>query len=284
MHALREAFAAVRRAPLLTALSAAMVALALFVVGLFGLVAHNLHLTLDRIEDRVEVVAYLRDDVRSEELAITEQELTALPEVDRVRYVSKDDALIQARQEMSEFQELFADLEFNPLPASLELALVPGNRDPETVARISEQVGLYPFVEDVRYGEEWVERLFLLRHMAGITAGVLGAGFALVAALIIATAIRIAIFARREEIFVMRLVGAKDGFIRRPFLLEGLFTGLVGGLFAVLLTYSAYAAVYSLIFPLEWLPPEWVLFGVLVGGGFGLVASTFAVRRYLREV
>ncbi len=284
MYAVREAFAAVRRAPFLTALSAAMVALALFVVGLFALVAHNMQVALERMEDRVEVVAYVRDDARSEELALAEDELLSLPEVEGVRYLSKEEALAQAQEELPEFQEIFAGLETNPLPASLEISLTPGSRDPGTVARVAEQAGAYPFVEDVRYGEEWVDRLFLLRRIAGITAGVLGVGFGVVATLIIATAVRIAIFARREEIHVMRLVGARDGFIRRPFLLEGLFTGLAGGLLAILLTYGSYTAVYHLLFPLEWLTTAWLGSGMAAGGLLGLLASAMAVRRYLREV
>ena len=284
MHAVREAFAALRRAPLLTALSAAMVALALFVVGLFALVAHNLQLALDQVEERVEVVAFLRDDTREVELEIAEAELRSLPEVEDVRYVSKEEAYRMATEELVDFQDLFAGLDVNPLPASLEIALAPGSRNPETVARISQHVSVYPFVEDVRYGEEWVDRVFLLRRMAGIAAGVLGAGFGIVAALIIAATIRIAVFARREEIYVMRLVGATNGFIRRPFLLEGMLTGCAGGAMAAGLTYLSYEAVGRALFPLEWLPLAWTLAGVAAGAFFGLVSSAVAVRRYLREV
>ena len=283
-HAVREALAAIRRAPLLTALSAAMVALALFVVGLFALVAHNLQVALDQVEERVEVVAYLRDDTRSVELEIAEEEMRSLPEVEDVRYVSKEEALLLAQEQLADFRDLFAGLEVNPLPASLEIALAPGSRDPETVSRISQHVSVYPFVEDVRYGEEWVDRVYLLQRISGITAGVLGTGFGAVAALIIATAIRIAIFARREEIYVMRLVGASNGFIRRPFLLEGIFTGLVGGLLAAGLSYASYLAVGHLLFPVEWLPGPWVAGGILAGAAFGLVSSALAVRRYLQEV
>jgi len=284
VYALREAWAALRRAPLLTALSAAMVALALFVVGLFGVATWNLQQALSRIEDRVEVVAYVRDDARQDELTLAETELLRMPEVRDVRYISKEEALISARQDLPEFEDLFMELEVNPLPASLEIELEEGFRTPDAVARVAELAAVYPFIEDVRYGQEWVDRLFLLQRIGAITTGVLGTAFAVVAALIIGTAIRIALFARREEIYVMRLVGATRGFIRRPFLLEGAFTGVVGGLLAVALTYASFLAVSRLIFPLEWIPLSWMLAGVGAGVIFGLIASALAVRRHLREI
>jgi cell division transport system permease protein len=254
------------------------------VVGLFGVATWNLQQALSRIEDRVEVVAYVRDDARQDEVTLAETELLRMPEVRDVRYISKEEALISARQDLPEFEDLFMELEVNPLPASLEIELEEGFRTPDAVARVAELAAVYPFIEDVRYGQEWVDRLFLLQRIGAITTGVLGTAFAVVAALIIGTAIRIALFARREEIYVMRLVGATRGFIRRPFLLEGAFTGVVGGLLAVALTYASFLAVSRLIFPLEWIPLSWMLAGVGAGVVFGLIASALAVRRHLREI
>jgi cell division transport system permease protein len=284
VHAVREALAAIRRAPVLLMLSAAMVALALYVVGLFAVATFNLHQALGQVEERVEVVIYVRDDVRDDEIDLIESDLTEMVEVVRVRYFSKDDALARARVDLPEFEDLFRDLDVNPLPASLEVELAPGFRTPEGVARVAGRASIYPFVEDVRYGDEWVDRLHLLRRIGGIATTVLGAAFGAVAALIIATAVRIALFARREEIYIMRLVGATNGFIRRPFLLEGALTGLIGGVLAAGLTYASFHAVSTLIFRLEWIPIEWVAAGIASGGLFGLIASGFAIRKYLREI
>lgn len=283
-HAFREAIAAIRRAPVLAVLSAAMVGLALLVVGLFAVVSHNLREALDRVEERVEIVAYVRDDVRPSELFEAEEALLALEEVRAVRYVSKDEALEIARSELPEFQDLFLGLESNPLPASIEIELHPGFRDPASVARIAGIASLHPFVEDVVYGQEWVDRLFLLRRAGAVTTTILGIAFGVVAALIIATAVRIAIFARSDEIRIMRLVGATNGFIRRPFLLEGFLTGLVGGVLALLLTRLAFEAGSRAIVPLEWIPGSWAALGVLAGALLGTLASALAIRRYLQEV
>lgn len=284
MYAMREATAAFRRAPVLTGLSSAMVALALFVVGLFALVTYNLELALSAIEERVEVVVYLRDDARQSEIDLILTDLAAIDAVRRVEYVSKRDALERARTELPEFGELFLDVEVNPLPQSIEVELRPGSRSPAIVKAVSDAATAYPFVEDARYGREWVDRLFALRRIGAASTAVLGSAFALVAALIIGTALRIAIFARRDEIYVMRLVGAKNGFIRRPFLLEGAIAGLIGAVFASLMTYGTYRGVYSYLFEIAWVPSGWVVLGLAVGASFGAMSSALAIRRHLKEV
>ena len=118
----------------------------------------------------------------------------------------------------------------------------------------------------------------------GGAATLIGAAFALVAAIIIATAVRIAVFARREEISIMRLVGATDGFVQRPFLLEGLMTGVMGGLLAALLTWGAYRVLSATMFSIEFLPGQWIVLVVAVGTLFGFLSSMVAVRRHLEEV
>ncbi len=284
MHAIREAVAAFRRAPVLTGLSSAMVGLALTVVGLFALATHNLGIALAAIEERVEVAVYLRDDARQNEIDLAVGELEALPEVRSVRYVSKRQALERAREELPEFGTLFSDLSVNPLPQSLEIELRPGARTPDAVERVASVAGAYPFVEDARYGRDWVDRLFTLQRVGAGATAVLGVAFAAVAALIIATALRIAVFARRDEIYVMRLVGARNGFIRRPFLVEGALAGLLGGLLAWSLTWGTYRVVYAQLLEIAWIPSSWIGIGLAGGAVFGTVSSALALRRHLREI
>jgi len=283
LYTVRETLIAFRRAPLLTGLSAAMVGLALFVVGLFGLATYNVRVYLETLEERVEVVAYLRDDATTADIAAMEGALTMLPEVLWVDFVTKAEALEKAR-ELPEVSEIFTGLDVNPLPASIEIQLRPGNRTPAAADRIAQQAALHSIVEDVEYGQEWVDKLFTLRRMGAVTTTVLGTAFAVVAALIIGTAVRIAIFARREEIKIMQSVGARDGFIHRPFLLEGGITGALGGILAVALTYTTFWSVDYYLFVISWIPWEWAGIGVSFGIAFGVVASGYAVRKHLREV
>lgn len=280
-HSIKEALAALGRAPGLAVLSAMSIGLSLFVVGTFGLVAYNLNITLRNVEERVEVVAYLRDDVSAAQLELLQNDIASFPEVESVAHVSKFEAMRRAMQQLEEFRDVFTDLEVNPLPASLEVRLKPRHRGPESVQRVAELIGIYPVVEDVRYGREWVAKIHQLRQLGAAVAIILGFAFAVVAILIIGTTVRMAILARREEISVMRLVGATNSFIRRPFLLEGLITGLAGGLLALALTYVAYLAVDGSLVDLRWLPTAWAMMGALTGALLGVAASGLALRRHL---
>jgi cell division transport system permease protein len=283
-HALNEAMNAFRRAPLLTALSAAMIALSLFVVGLFGLAAYNIRQVIAKMEERVEVVAYLRDGADQAEVDAALREIRTWPQVKDVTFVSRDEALRKAKRELKEFDEIFAGLESNPLPASLEIGLKPNQKDAAAVRSVADRARNYAFVEEVRFGDEWLDKVFLLRRVAAVASLVLGLAFATVATLIIGAAIRLAIFSRRDEIAIMQLVGATDSFIQRPFLIEGMITGLIGSFVALFATWSAYGLLSRSLFDLAWLPSSWVVAGILAGGVLGLVASSIAVRRHLGEI
>jgi cell division transport system permease protein len=280
-HAIREALAAFRRAPLLVVISVVSVSLSLFVVGLFGLTAFNIRSALQAIEERVEIVAYLEDDAVTPQVRAAEEQIRSRPEVLEVRYVSKGEALGTAVQELPEFREVFSDLDVNPLPASFEIRLRPGYRNPDAIEGLATQILAYPFVEEASYGRDWVARIVSLQRIAAGATLMIGGAFAAVAGIIIATAVRIAVSARREEIEIMRLVGATDGFIRRPFLVEGMLAGLAGGLVAVALTYLTHQLVSASLRDIEWIPGTWLLAALLAGAVYGMLASAFAVRRHL---
>lgn len=283
MRALREALAAFRRAPLLGGLSVTAIGLSLLILGLFGLTTHNIDLALSGVEERVEVVGYLTEDANDEQIAVARREMASYPEVREVRYVSKAEALYSASRELPEFSDVFLDLEVNPLPASLELSLERGFRDPERVRAVAERIASYSFIEDVRFGQAWVERIHALRRIAGGAALLLGGAFASVAVMLIGTAVRMAILARSEELAIMQVVGATEGYIQRPFLLEGLITGLLGGLLALALTRLAYLAVNASLLQMAWLPDPWVVLGMAGTGFLGMGAAGYAVRRELRR-
>jgi cell division transport system permease protein len=284
MYAVREAAAAFRRAPVLTGLSAAMIALSLFVIGLFGLAAHNVRETIQNVESRVEVVAYLRDSAAPDAIQAAQQDIERYPEVSAVRFISREEALAVARRELDELSNIFGSLESNPLPASLEVSLNPGQSDASVIRSVATRVGDMPVVEEVQFGEDWVDKVFVLRRVAAIATLTLGIGFAAVAALIIGAAIRMAVFARRDEIVIMRLVGATDAFIRRPFVIEGVVTGLIGAILAVAGTWGVFRMLSSSVVQLTWIPTVWLVAGIAGGAIVGLLASMVAVRRHLGEV
>lgn len=280
-YALREALLAFRRAPLLSALGVATIAFSLFSLGLFGLVALNIRDALGRVEERVEVRAFFTDSVTPLVATRAAAAARAYPEVEAADVVTSEEALRRARRELGEFRDVF---DAAVLPASVELHLRPGRRDAADVRAVAERVRTLPGVDDVRYGEEWVQKLAAIRAVATAAGVALGAAFAVAALIITGATIRIAVFARAREIQLMRLVGATDGFVRLPFLLEGAVGGLLGGALALLLTYAACAVVRRYVIAVAFLPPAAATLGVLGGGVLGLLGSAASVGRHLRLV
>jgi cell division transport system permease protein len=284
----REALLSFRRAPLLSTLSVTTIAFSLFVVGLFGLVAVNLRQALRSVEERVEVVAYLLRGTPSETVAAASEDISAFPEVQSVDYVSAEQALARARTNLVEFRDVYRDLQVNPLPASLEISLKEGFRDAEHVRGVADRLKAYQFVEDVRYGRDWIERLDRLRNIAGLVVAIIGLAFAVVAVVIIGTTIRMTVLQRAKEISIMRLVGAGDWFIRGPFLVEGAIKGLLGGGLAVLLCWLGYllfrGQTTGNFAGLQFFQPLHVTVIVLFGVLLGLGASMVSVGRHLRDV
>jgi cell division transport system permease protein len=284
----REALLSFRRAPLLSVLSVTTIAFSLFTVGLFGLVAVNLRQALKGLEERVEIVAYILRGTPSETIALATQDIAAFPEVQDVSYVSEEEALRRARAELVEFRDAYSDMQVNPLPASIEVRMKDGYREAATVERVAQRLRGFGFIEDVRFGREWVQKLDQLRNITGIVGLVIGLAFAAVAVVIIGVTIRLTILQRAREISIMRLVGATNWFIRGPFLLEGALKGLLGGLLSLVLCYAGYllfrdssgGTLSGLIF----FQPEHMVLIIIFGVLLGLGGSLVSVGRHLQHV
>lgn len=285
---IREALLSFRRAPLLSALSITTIAFSLFTLGLFGLVAINLRQALLGLEERVEIVAFVLRGTPAETITLATQDIAAFPEVQDVGFVTEQQALDRARRELVEFRDAYRDLQANPLPASIEVRLREGYRDARTVELVAERLRGFGFVDDVRYGREWVQRLDQLRNVTGLVGLIIGLAFAAVAVVIIGVTIRLTLLQRAREISIMRLVGATNWFIRGPFLLEGAMKGLLGGLLSLALCYAGYllfrdttgGPFSDLIFFRTHHIALLIVFGVMLGLGGSLVS----VGRHLRHV
>jgi len=282
MQSINTAITAFRRSPLLSALSITTIAFSLFAFGLFGLVALNIRDALQRVSERVEIRAFVADGTAMEKIATVSDEISKFPEVSRVDVVTPEQALERARKEMGEFSDVF---EAGFLPASIDVRLKDGFRDPATVKKVADRLREYEMVDDIRFGEEWIAQLYKLRNIAGVAGAALGLAFAAVAIIIIGATIRMAVLARAREISIMRLVGATDGFIRRPFLVEGAIKGVLGGVLALLLTF------FSMKLLEQYLHLETAFFdrrlatlGILFGALMGLLGSLVSVGRHLRQI
>jgi cell division transport system permease protein len=281
LRSVREALTASGRAPLLSALGVVTIAFSIFAFGLFGLVAINIRKALEQVEERVEVRAFVSDSTEIESVAAAMKDIGEFPEVARVDYVSKEKALERARSEMGEFADVF---ESAVLPASIEVHLRPGMRGPATVKSVADRIRTYHFIDDVRYGEEWVAKLYRLRNIATVAGIALGVAFAAVAIIIIGATIRMTVLARAKEISIMRLVGATDMFVRLPFLIDGLIKGILGGLLALLFVWVANRVINEYVIQTIFFDRQMIFVGIVAGALMGVIGSLVSVGRHLRRV
>ncbi len=281
MLAVREALNASRRAPLLSILGIVTIAFSLFAFGLFALVAVNIRHALRNVEQRVEIRAFVSEGTSADAIAAAMADIAVFPEVANVDYITQEGALERARRDMGEFSDVFEEA---MLPASLDIHLKPGLRDPGTVDAVATRLKSYQFVDDVRYGEEWVQKLYQLRTIAAGTGLGLGLAFAAVSIIIIGATIRVSVLARAREIAIMRLVGATDSFVRAPFLIDGFVKGILGGLLAIGLTWVAYRMVNTQLFSVVFFDPRLIVVGVICGALIGVLGSATSVWSHLRRI
>lgn len=281
MLAVREALNASRRAPLLSILGIVTIAFSLFAFGLFALVAVNIRHALRNVEQRVEIRAFVSEGTSADAIAAAMADIAVFPEVANVDYITQEGALERARRDMGEFSDVFEEA---MLPASLDIHLKPGLRDPGTVEAVANRLESYQFVDDVRYGEEWVQKLYQLRTIAAGTGLGLGLAFAAVSIIIIGATIRVSVLAREREIAIMRLVGATDSFVRAPFLIDGFVKGILGGLLAIGLTWVAYRLVNTQLFAVVFFDPRLIVVGLFCGALIGVLGSATSVWSHLRRI
>ena len=232
-HSIREAWEGLWRNPALSILSAASIGISLYVLGLFLLLAFNLNLFVETLGRETQVQVYLLESVTRDNLSDLRAEFATDPGISSVRFVTKEDARLRFQRDFPSMRDLPERVGSNPFPASFELEIREAYRDPASLDRIAKSYEKAPGVEEVRYDRGWTERLVgivALVQRGGYGLGVL---LALAALVTVGAVVQLTVLARREEIEIMKLVGATAAFIRGPFLLAAAVQGLVGGAIAV---------------------------------------------------
>ena len=237
MHALRyavdEALASLWRGRQAGLLSTATIALALFVLGGFLVVTANLERLGADWSNAAELSVYLKDEVSPSERQAVEATLSPSDIVASHEYVSKADALVRFKQTFGELATAVDGLGDNPLPASIEVRLRPGPGAGAGVDSLGNRLRQMPGVADVRYDRQWLTRVLAAIGIVRGVGLVLGSVLTVAAALTVANVVRLALYARRDELEIMQLVGAPQAYIRGPFVMEGVLQGGIGALVAL---------------------------------------------------
>jgi cell division transport system permease protein len=268
------------------------IAVSFLIVGIFLIITANLGALVAEWKEQFQVTVFLEDGITAEQLALLRKRVQNEGAVKSMTYTSKAEALQQFKRELQGKESLLDGLGDNPIPASLQLRVHEAYQTPDALKRLTASLGRLEGVEDVLYGQEWVDRLSSVIRVLRLLGLSVGLALGLASLLIVSNTIRLAVYARAEEMEVMRLVGATRLHIRAPFVLEGMIQGTLGAGLALLLLFGAYRATLwqiemtpGQIFGMgvgSFLEPHWAALMILAGAGVGAFGSLISVGRFLR--
>lgn len=284
----REAATSLIRNSWLTVASVGTIIISLLILGSSVLLVLNVREVAADLESSLEITVFLEEDLEQERLEQLEEEIKFVPGVSTVNFVTKEQALDNLKESFGDKSELLSGLEEdNPLPNSYTVKTREANMVPGAARQLTELEG----VEQVRYGQGVVENLLALTHWVRIWGSLALLVLGVAAVLLIATTIRMSVFARRREIGIMKMLGATNIFVRMPFMLEGMIIGLTGGLIAAVMIHFGYASLLNKVMislPFIQLVDDsniiYQVLGSLLGAGFliGTMGSAISLRRFLK--
>lgn len=272
----------------LTVGTVAIVFLVLTEVILLGV---NLDRLADQLQAGFQVAVYLRDDATDEQRSAIQVALEAAPELGPARFYTREEALARFRARLRDGAGLLEGLEENPLPASFEAPLERALLDAAKVSELVRGLEALPGVEEVQYGQAWLERFFDFMRIVRMGGLAIGALIVFATLIIVSNTIRLSVVHRRDEILILKLVGATDWFVKLPFYVEGSLLASVGaslGVAAAWVLFGLVPADFRIplgpdsLFELCFLPPDWTGLLIAAGGGLGLLATLSSLWRHLR--
>lgn len=282
----RQAFNSISRNRLLSLATVTTVTVCILILGVALLLFLNTSTLMSNLESDVEINAFLNRDLTQSQIADVQDQIEAMPGIDSVLFISKDQALQNLQKSFGgESYNLGTTMGRNPLPNSYQIKA----KDPHNVPALAAQIDQLYGVDKVNYGEGLVERLFKLTRWVRTISIVIIFLLALGAVFLIATTIRLAIYARRKEIYLMKLIGATDWFVRWPFFLEGVLLGSCGALAALILLAAGYSSILhnvKAVLFISLLNNSGILITVyggllLTGAILGTVGTLISLNRYL---
>ncbi len=291
-RALLGGLGALRRAPFEQAVAVGTIAVALLFVGLLRLAVENVGRVTAGWGRGAHLVVYLDDDATPARARQIADVLARMPDVERVQIVDGKEAFARLKKSLRERADLLDGVEEGALPTSLEVTLRGGVPSLARVHPAFEKLRKTPGVEDVELMGDWLDRVAALERLLRAAGLLLGVLVGVACLYIVASTIRLAVLARRDEIEILKLVGATDGFVKAPFLVEGTLQGTAGAALALALLYALYRASAPWVehtlgaalasTTLAFLPLGDVALALALGGALGLVGSWLALGRHVR--
>ena len=290
-RSLVEGAGAARRAPLVQTVAVSTIAVSLLLLGLVRLIEHNVGRLADSWGKDAQIIIYLDDEAAPARAQKIADAARRLPGVASARTVTGAEAHARLAKSLGERAALLDGIEDDLLPTSVELSFHDGVTDTAGLTKELDRLRHAPGVEDVERMGDWVDRLVAIQRLLALAGFVLGALVAAACIFVVVATIRLGVYARRDEIEILKLCGATDGFVKAPFVVEGALQGSCGAALALGLLYGLFRAVAPHVehtlgsalcaVPLTFLPTHDLAVAVPIGAVLGLVGSFVAVGRYV---
>ena len=229
----------------LNAVTIITIAISILIVSAFALFFVNASDIISSWQKGIRIMAYLRPDIPQSDIAPLKLKIQGFYGVQSVRFISKEDGLQMMKDQMKRQSSLFANLKENPLPDAFAIRMIPTSKNQEKIEDLTTRLEALPEINDVEYGHRWLARFTNIFNLFKLTGFALGGLFSVAAVFIVANTIRLVLYTRREEVEIMRLVGAADSFIKAPFYVEGIIQGALGGTIGLAVLFVTFLIVSS---------------------------------------
>jgi cell division transport system permease protein len=290
---IKKAFQNIRYFFLINLITVGIISLSLLVLSTFFMVCLNLQTYLDKWKNQIQVSVYLADSNNPEDISLIQKKIVSFSQVKKISLITKEEALSFFKDSFPGQKQALESLKNNPLPASIDIQLQDECRGPDEIKAFALQIKEIPGVEDVEYGQTWIEGYANFLKFMRSAALAVGVVILLATIFIISNTIKLTLFSRKDEIEIMKLVGATNFFIRIPFYLEGILQGLLGAFFSLIVLFFSYqlfsnwisqSSYFSLkFFKIFFLPLPYLLLITAVGMITGFLGSFFSLGRYLNN-
>ena len=275
----------------LNAVTIVTIAVAILIASSFALFFVNANAIVNSWKKGIRIMVYLKPNSPERKVDDIKSKIEVMKGVKNVRFISNKEALQRLKNQMKRQSSLLDDLQENPLPDAFEVQLTDDFQNQDKVETLATHLESLSQVDEVEYGQVWLGRFTNILNLFRLTGYTMGALFLVATILIVANTIRLMIYSRREEVEIMRLVGATDGFIRAPFYIEGLIQGALGGIFGLgalfgifmVISSNVDKSVTSSLFAIRFL--SWKAFlGILICSMFvGWVGCFISLKQFLKQ-
>ena len=274
----------------LNAITIITIAISILIVSAFSLFFVNANEIINSWKKGIRIMAYLKPGVPEVKIPELKQKIKRINGIQDVRFIPKSKALQLLKKQMKRQSSLFENLKENPLPDAFEIRLIASSQNQDEVEIIATRLESFPQVDEVEYGKKWLGRFTNFFNLFRLIGYAMGGLFFMGAVLIVANTIRLMLYSRREEVEIMRLVGATDRFIKAPFYIQGLIQGAFGGIIGITILFITFMFISSSVdqgfspglFTIKFLSPG-AFFGIILYSMFvGWIGCYISLKQFFK--